>query len=79
MLSRMAILGDTSTSTVVEFLRILSELALRASYIELYSKNNRLIQVSFGREDTNEYQDINRFYPYPFVEAKSDKDISILP
>lgn len=38
-------MGETPTSKIIEFLRILSELALRSDYLDKYSKNDRLIDI----------------------------------
>ena len=46
LISKATIMGDTSSSVLVDFLRMLSELALRAKYLALFSKRERLIQIA---------------------------------
>ena len=50
IISKAVIMGDTNTSSLVEFLRFLSEMALRNKYIELYSKEERLIQLGLTNQ-----------------------------
>lgn len=57
---------------MLEFLRIISELSLRAVYLRKYSKTDRLVQIAVNQYTTNNDQlknpenDINKFYVFPF-------------
>ena len=53
----------------MQFLRVLTELALRSLYIDKYSKEERLIQI--GLSDSPE-GDLNSFYPFPFCECTTN-------
>jgi hypothetical protein len=46
-------------------------MALRACYLEKYSKNERLIQISLA--DTTD-GDLNSFYPFPFCQSTTSVD-----
>ena len=68
LISKMVLMGEGTSQSIIEFLRILAELSLRALYIEKYSKEDRLIQIAVnsGAQLSSE-NDINRFYVFPFA------------
>ena len=66
ILGKMVLMGEGSGQSIVDFLRIFSELSLRALYIEKYSKKERLIQIAVNKGEISSENDINRFYVFPF-------------
>ena len=61
---------DAPVPVVEEFLRALTELALRTLYIERFSKEQSLVQIDVNegfKANENNKNDINRFYVFPFV------------
>jgi hypothetical protein len=69
ILSKASIAGDPTSEAVLQFLRVLTELALRALYLEKYSKEERLVQVSLTDSADG---DLNSFYPFPFCESATN-------
>lgn len=48
ILSKASIAGDATNEAVLQFLRVITELALRSVYIDRYSKKERLIQIGLS-------------------------------
>ncbi len=69
VLSKASIAGDPTNEAVIQFLRVLTEMALRAVYLDKYSKEERLIQIGLTETADN---DINSFYPFPFCDSTTN-------
>ena len=62
-------MGDGNTQSILEFLRVLAELSLRALFLDKYSKDEKLVQIAVNPSQINTENDINRFYVFPFNET----------
>lgn len=67
LISKGTIMGDTTVNAIVEFLRFLSQMALRYDYINKYSHKERLIQIACNSSYIGNENNINKFYIHPFV------------
>lgn len=73
-------MADSKSDQLLEFLRFLSELALRHQYIDQYSHHEKLIQITvpgYSYPTQTPDNDINRFYAYPFVPSESTTNIQL--